>query len=240
MKPSFKGFPKDLFGFLRELSRNNHRAWFSDNKARYRASAVEPVSEFIAAMAPRLAEISDWFVADPRPNGGSMFRIHRDSRFSEDKRPYKQNVGCQFRHMAGKDAHAPSFYVHLAPDNVFVGAGVWTPPNPVLDKIRTAIVQNPGAWAKAARSTKFAERFDFEGDRLARPPRGYDPDHPYIEDIKRKSFFARQSFAPSLALKLGFIDEVGRAFIVLSPFMAFITGAVGLPYRRGREGQLTG
>ena len=110
---AFDGFPKDFFAFFRELKAHNERPWFEANKQRFRDSVQAPMSEFIAAMAPRLTKISKNFVADPKPNGGSMFRIYRDVRFAKDKRPYKEHAACHFRHAAGKDVHAPGFYMHF-------------------------------------------------------------------------------------------------------------------------------
>ena len=193
---SFPGFPNDLFRFLNDLSKNNNRDWFNENKDRYQKSIVLPVKDFIVVMGERLHKISRSFMADPRTNGGSMFRIYRDIRFSKDKRPYKENVGCQFRHIAGKTVHAPGFYVHIQPGNVFVGGGIWKPPNPVLDKIRTAIVEQSDKWSEITKRTKYFPTI--EGDQLKRPPRGYDADHPHIEDLKRKSFFLKHNVEPFL------------------------------------------
>jgi uncharacterized protein (TIGR02453 family) len=225
---SFPGFPKDLFRFLNDLSKNNNRDWFNENKDRYQKSVVFPVKDFIVAMGGELPKISRNFVADPRTNGGSMFRIYRDIRFSKDKRPYKDNVGCQFRHVAGKTAHAPGFYVHLQPGIVFVGGGIWKPPNPVLDKIRSAIVEQPDKWSKVIKGSKFFSTI--EGDQLKRPPRGYDADHPFIEDLKRKSFFLKHDVKPSLITKPEFMDETLLAFRQASPLMKFITNAMDLSF----------
>lgn len=227
----FTGFPEDLFRFLEELTVNNNREWFNANKRRYQQSVVAPVGEFICAMGEHLYRISTNFVADPRGNGGSMFRIYRDTRFSRDKRPYKENVGCHFRHVAGKSAHAPGFYLHLQSKNVFVGAGIWRPPNPVLNNIRTAIVERPDSWEKVVRDRKLVKRFGrIEGERLKRPPRGYDADHPLVEDLKRKSFFLKQPLDDSLALTPKFINEVVQAYIAAAPLIRFITTALELPF----------
>jgi len=231
MATKFNGFPADLFRFLKELAANNNREWFSANKARYEQSVVEPVIEFISVFDERLGSISENFVADTRRNGGSMFRIYRDTRFSRDKRPYKENVGCHFRHAAGKDAHAPGFYLHMQPGNVFAGAGIWLPPGPVLDKIRAAIVDNPEGWTRVINGRKFSHRFgEIEGERLKRAPRGYDSAHPLVEDLKLKSFFVRQSFSDSDARSPEFIDDVGRTYTDAAPLMKFLTNAVGLRY----------
>ncbi len=93
---NFSGFSTEFFAFFNELKENNDRAWFADNKERYRETVVGPICDFIAAIAPRLEKISTHYVADPRPNGGSMFRIYRDIRFSKDKRPFKDHGACQF------------------------------------------------------------------------------------------------------------------------------------------------
>ena len=145
---TFKGLPKDFFAFFKELAKHNERAWFEANKQRYKDVVVAPLSDFMAAMAPRVAKISKHIVVDPRPNGGSMFRIYRDVRFGKDKRPYKENAGCQFRHALGKDAHAPGFYMHFAVDEVFFGGGVWMPEPDALNNIRHAIADDAKAWKK--------------------------------------------------------------------------------------------
>jgi uncharacterized protein (TIGR02453 family) len=228
---TFPGFPKELFTFLDQLAANNNREWFNDNKQRYRDSVVEPVCDFIEAMEPRLLAVSEHFVADPRPHGGSMFRIYRDTRFSKDKRPYKENVGCQFRHEAGKDAHAPGFYVHLGRDEIFFGGGVWLPPNPMLGQIRDAIIEQPERWLAVSADSTIIKRFGgINGDSLKRPPRGYDADHPNIEDLKRKSFYAMRTATKKQAMSPRFIDEVADAFRTLSSLMAFLTNAVKLPF----------
>ena len=230
-KPGYPGLSRSTFKFIRNLARNNNREWFKENKERYIDDVVEPVTDFIEAMEPRLHAISEYFVADPRPHGGSMFRIYRDTRFSKDKRPYKEHVGCQFRHEAGKDAHAPGFYVHIAPGEILFGGGIWTPPGDTLFQIRTAITERPKAWQRIITDPKIKKRFGgVSGDGLKRPPRGFEPDHPHLEDIMRKTWFVMQPCDEDLACSPGFITEVERAFKAASPLLEFLTKAVKLPY----------
>lgn len=227
----FSGFPKELFTFLDQLAANNNREWFKNHKEQYYDVVVDPVCDFIEAMEPRLHVISRHFVADSQPYGGSMFRIYRDTRFSKDKRPYKENVGCHFRHEAGRDAHAPGFYVHLGRDEVFYGGGLWMPSNPVLSLIRDAIVERPRQWFEITTSLTFVNHFGgIDGDTLKRAPRGYDPEHPHIEDLKRKSLFARRNATKEEAMSPQFVDDIASTFFALSPFMEFLTRAVKLPY----------
>ncbi|MCB2103018.1 MAG: DUF2461 domain-containing protein [Rhodobacterales bacterium] len=227
----FAGFGPGFFGFFRDLAANNDRDWFTAHKDRYRAEVVDPMVRFIAAMGPRLEAVSPHFVADPRPNGGSMFRIHRDVRFSKDKRPYKEHGACQFRHAAGRDAHAPGYYVHLAPDEVVFGGGIWLPPAPALATIREAIRDRPEAWAAAAGDGGLKAVFGgVAGQSLTRPPRGFTADDPHIDDIKRKSFFAMRHTGPDLAGSAAFADEVAAAFAAATPLMRFLTDALDQPY----------
>ena len=181
-------FNNKTFMFLEELAANNNREWFQNNKERYEAHVKEPAIRFISDFGPHLKQISQYFVADPRPSGGSMFRIYRDVRFSKDKRPYKTNLGIQFRHSHGKDVHAPGFYLNIEPHNVFAGVGIWHPDSTTLRKIRDAIVENPADWKRASNQKKFKSRYELAGESLKRAPKGYDGDHPLIEDLRRKDF----------------------------------------------------
>ncbi len=227
----FSGFGPGFFGFFEELSANNKREWFEPNKARYKEDVVGPLTSFIEAMAPLLAKISEEYVADPRPNGGSMFRIYRDVRFSKDKRPYKEHGACQFRHRLGKDAHAPGYYVHLEPGRLFFGGGIWMPPSPQLKMIRTAIANDPTGWGKVKKNKRFKETFGgVHGEGLKRPPRDFDPEHPHIEDIKRKSFFAMRETTADAANSPDFVKDVAATFRAATPMMKFINDAVGVPF----------
>ena len=231
MKKDFAGFPKDFFSFFKEIKTNNEKPWFEANKERYRQTVLGSCSAFIEAMAPRLEKISKHISADPRPNGGSMFRIYRDVRFSKDKRPYKEHAGIHFRHALGKTAHAPGFYIQLAPDGVFFGGGMWMPEPEALVQIRTAIAEKSTAWKKVKSDGVFKKTFDgISGEALSRPPRGFDPDHPMIEDIKRKSFFAMKDSSPKAAQSPRFIDEVTDTLRASRPLMKFLCDAVGAPF----------
>ena len=185
-------FGPELFEFLEDLKQNNDRGWMAENKDRYEAFVKAPMVRFIEDLAPRLEKISPRFVADPRANGGSMFRIHRDTRFSKDKSPYKTQASAQFRHEAGKDVHAPGFYLHLEPDNVFFGVGIYHPKPAIAQTLREAIVERPGVWKKATRSKAFTSRFVLDGEVLKRRPKSLPEDHPFAEDLLRKDFISLQ------------------------------------------------
>ena len=120
-------FSKEFFGFLAELKLNNNREWFQANKDRYSAVVLDPLVDFVADFGEHLRGINPHFVADPRPIGGSIFRIYRDVRFSKDKSPYKTQAAIHFRHEMGREVHGPGYYLHLEPGEVYAGVGLWRP-----------------------------------------------------------------------------------------------------------------
>jgi uncharacterized protein (TIGR02453 family) len=230
MTTATRSFSPELFAFLRDLKANNDREWFAANKRRYEEAVKEPALDFVEAFARPLHAISPHFVADPRPAGGSLFRIHRDTRFSKDKSPYKTNTGIQFRHEAGRDVHAPGFYVHLEPGAAMVAAGVWHPDGEALSRIRAAIDAHPAGWRRASTGKRFRDRYELGGDSLKRPPAGYPADHPLVEDLKRKDFVAVARLADREVTAPGFDAALARDFRAASPFVAFLCAALDLPF----------
>ena len=221
-------FSPALFQFLRELRQHNDRTWFEANRERFEDDVREPLIRFVIAFAPHLEKISRHFVADPRPNGGSIFRIYRDTRFSKDKTPYKTNAGIHFRHAAGKDAHAPGFYLNLAPGQVFMACGLWRPDNPALALVRNAIVEQSHQWQKLTSSLQ--PDFELEGEQLARPPRGFDPDHPHIDDLRRKDFVVSTAFTDAEACAPDFLAKFTASCRRAAPLVKFLTEALDQPF----------
>jgi uncharacterized protein (TIGR02453 family) len=217
-------FGPELFDFLRELRRNNDRNWFFTNKTRYESTVRGPMLRFIADFAPHLRAISRHFTADPRPVGGSMFRIYRDTRFSKDKSPYKTAAAAHFPHRdAGKDVHVPGFYLHLEPGDCFGGGGLWHPDGAALEKVRTRIVSRPKGWQAILDRT-----ISISGDTLKRPPLGYDPHHPFIEDLKRKDFYTMTEVSEQDVCAPDFMDRYTEACRAAAPLVQFLVKAVGL------------
>lgn len=222
-------FSRKTFDFLRDLAKNNNREWFHANKDRYEAFVKEPALAFIQDFSSHLGKVSPHFRADPRAVGGSLFRIHRDTRFSKDKSPYKTHTGIQFRHEKGKDAHAPGFYLHLEPRNCFAGLGIWRPDGKTLQKIRQGMVDDAEGWKKAVSGRAFKGRFDLWGDQLIRPPRGFDPDHPLLEDLKRKDHVAVAGLTQKVVTEPGFMEEYAAFCRAGLPYVAFLCRALDLP-----------
>ena len=229
-RASTSSFSPALFTFLRDLRKNNDRDWFKANRARCDEAVQEPALAFISEFEPHLHALSPHFVADPRTVGGSLFRIHRDTRFSKDKSPYKTHTGIHFRHELAKSAHAPGFYLHLEPGQVFVGAGIWRPDAEPLARIRTAIAEYPDRWIRTTRAKPFTDLYELGGDSLKRAPTGFDPEHPLIDELKRKDFIAMRSFTDKDACSRGFLEETAGTFAVAGPLVHFLCDAIGVPY----------
>jgi uncharacterized protein (TIGR02453 family) len=217
-------FDRGLFEFLTELEANNTREWFTENKARYERDVKDPFLDFISDAGPRLRSISPGLVADPRPVGGSLFRIYRDVRFAKDKSPYKTHAGAHFQ-LGGKGVHGPGYYLHLEPGQCFVAGGMWRPEAPALLAIRERISERPAEWTTARGGLDHAE------DALKRPPRDFDPDHPMIEDIKRKSFTSSVRLTQKQVLAPDLMGTFVSACREIAPLMQFLAGAVGVPWK---------
>ena len=224
-----RSFSPKLFRFMAELADHNTREWFQENKERYREEVQEPSVQFVADFAPALAKISKEFRADAKPQGGSLFRIHRDIRFSKDKTPYKTHVGIHFRHKSAKDAYAPGFYLHLEPKAPFAAAGIWHPDTKTQRTIREAMAKDPRAW-KRATGGRFAETFRLTGDSLKRPPPGFPADHPLIEDLKRKDFVGETGLSERKVTSPGFLDEYAGLCSDIAPFLRYLCKAVGVSF----------
>lgn len=223
-------FSTAAFRFLEQLASHNDKVWFEAHKQEYEDCVRGPALEYIEAMVPRLAGFAPEFRADARKAGGSLMRVYRDTRFGCDKTPYKTNVGIQFRHRLGKDVHAPGFYLHIAPEECFLGVGSWHPEPDLLGRIRDLIAAQPERWRAARDDAGFARYWTLVGDCLTRPPRGYAVDHPEIDDLKRKDFIGVCSLTRKEAGDARLADWSAARFAAAAPFMGFLCEAAGVRY----------
>ena len=222
-------FSRGLFAFLAELKAHNDRKWFQANKTRYEKDVRDPFLRFTADLRPRLQKLDRHFVADPRPVGGSMMRIYRDIRFSKDKSPYKTAVAAHFPHAKAKEGAAPAYYLHLEPERCSTGGGIWRPEPGALRKIREAIADDSRRWQHIRSGRDFRSTCGMAGESLKRPPPGFDPVHPLIDDIKRKDFAFSSPLSEREVCAKDFLDRVIADYRAAAPFMRFLSEAVGLP-----------
>jgi uncharacterized protein (TIGR02453 family) len=223
-------FTPALFKFLKDLKKNNNRPWFLANKERYEKIVRNPLLDFIGELGPSMRKISRNIVVDNSPTGGSMFRIYRDARFSKDKSPYKTHVAAHFTVSRAKDVHSPGYYLHLAPDEVFCGGGIWHPEPPVLGQIRDYLVHHPKEFKSILADKTFKKHCTLEGDKLVRPPKGYAPDHEMIEYLKYKDFIFFTQFNEKQACSPGFMEKFVESCAAGEPYMRFLTSALKLEW----------
>jgi len=158
--------------------------------------------------------------------GGSMFRIHRDTRFSRDKSPYKNHVGIHFFHESTKKAPSvPGFYLHLQPGESFAAAGIWHPDAAALERIRKRIANGDAEWKTLRRS-----KLPIEGGSLKRPPRGFAADHPFIDDLKRTDFVTSIRLDDRAVCAPDFLRDFARSCKTMAPLVRFVSRSLDLPW----------
>src|SRR5437016_14541020 len=220
-------FAPGFFEFFRDLGKNNRKEWFEANKPRYEEVVQEPAGRFVRDASRRLKKMSPHLVREAQAYGGSISRIYRDIRFSPDKSPYKTHIGIHFWHdKAGPPEHmTPGYFLHLESGESGVHSGVWHPEPRILNKIRDRIVDEPNAWKTVLRS-----KIQFEGESLKRPPPGYDPNHPQIQDLRRKDFIAARRFRDPEVTSPGFLENFVKACESMVPLNRFLAQSMGLPW----------
>lgn len=233
VKP-FEGIPPRGITFLRGLKKNNRKEWFEERRADYDTYLRQPMLQLVEETDVRLAEITPEIIGSPKK---SMFRIHRDVRFSKDKSPYKTHAACWFFHRdsgsgVGSDAAhgGAGFYFHIAPEGSFCGGGIWMPPRPALQRIRQSLADDLEGWEAIVLARGFTRRFgalDPEG-MLTRMPRGYDEQHPAARWLKHQSFTAGVALSPAEVQSAKLPDTLAKHFAAMAPMTRWLNGALGL------------
>jgi len=225
-------FTQRALGFLRGLARHNEKPWFEAHRDEYEAEVRQPMRDLIEDLDTRFARFAPEIGGDPKR---SMFRIYRDIRFSKDKSPYKTHAACWFHHLnaarnVGSEADTGSagYYFHLEPGGrSMIGAGIWMPPRPQLNKLRGAISSNPKDFDKMARS--IPRRFgglDDEG-ALKRMPRGYAEDHPAAKWLRFQSFTSGRTLTDVQVTSASLASLLAREYEALLPLVRWLNGSLG-------------
>jgi uncharacterized protein (TIGR02453 family) len=213
-------FSPQTLSFLRRLKRNNRREWFTAHRDEYEEHVRAPMIAVIERLALDFKSFAPGLVADPRT---SMYRIYRDIRFSEDKRPYKTHVAASFRHRDLPKHEGAGLYLHASPDDVWVGGGMYAPQTPQLQAVREHIAVN----SRRLRSIVSAPGFrravgSLDGERLQRVPRGFPKDHEAAEFLTFRQFLAGREFPASFAASPKFYSGMLGVFRSIAPLIAFL------------------
>jgi uncharacterized protein (TIGR02453 family) len=230
----FRGFRPAALTFLRSLKRTNTREWFQAHRDDYEGEVRAPLAALVEELDVRFAELAPEIVGDPKR---SLFRIHRDVRFSSDKSPYKTNAACWFYHGdAGRGVGSTTphggagFYFHMEPGGSMLGGGIWMPPRPTLARLRERIDEEHGSLRRILRDPALAKRFGAldETAKLTRMPRGYTDDHPAADLLRHQSFTLGRTLSDAEVLGPRLPDVLARDYARLVPFVRWFNGALGL------------
>jgi uncharacterized protein (TIGR02453 family) len=224
-------FSPASFKFLRSLAKHNSREWFHAHKADYDTHVRDAFRRLLVDLQPALAEVSLQYRADTKGVGGSLFRIHRDTRFSKDKSPYKSWQGARLFHERGRNVEAPAFYLHLQPGNCFIGAGLWHPGPDTLRRIRHFILDNPGSWEQAAHGKAFRRRYALDdSEMLTRMPRGFPPDFEFADDLRRRNFVAYRNIEDATMTGPRLRQTIEKDLAALASFVDYLCAALDLEF----------
>ncbi len=217
--PPFTGFTQGTFAFLRELAIRQDRTWMAENKTTFESAVREPLSGLVAELSAELAEAGSPLRGDPKR---SLFRIHRDTRFSKDKRPYKTNVGATLTRDGGKLSPG-LLYIHIDPAGCFVAAGFYHPEPADLHRLRRGLVDQSDRWRKAREQLEAAGLTLSRDEALARRPRGYDDvtDPGDMELLKLKSWIVSSPIAESETLSAGLVSRIVDFTRAASPLLDY-------------------
>jgi uncharacterized protein (TIGR02453 family) len=236
----FPGFTPAALTFLRQLARHNDREWFKARKAQFDDQLQAPLRLLVEEMDVRLARIAPEMHGSPRR---SIFRIHRDTRFSRDKSPYKTHVSCWFSHThaghgVGTETHGAGagYYFHLEPGASMVAGGIWMPARPALLAIRERIAGRGAELQRLLRARALAGRFTPLSDegKLVRTPRGFATDHPHAELLRHSSFTVSAPLTDEEVLDPALPRRLEKDFVAMRPLVRWLNDALGYPPREER------
>ncbi|MDX5437124.1 MAG: DUF2461 domain-containing protein [Pontibacter sp.] len=212
---------KETLTFLADLAEHNNREWFNEQKPRYEAAR----KNYIAFLNELLREMEHFEPAARGQQGKDLvFRIYRDVRFSNDKRPYKDHFGAYIAE-GGRKSILPGYYLHLAGSNKsFLAGGRWYPPAEELKAVRQELDYNLSEFEAIVDAPQFKERFgEIQGEQLKTTPKGYDKENPAIHYLRFKSWNAIMPLSDETVLRPDFEQVVLEAFQLLKPLNDFLT-----------------
>jgi uncharacterized protein (TIGR02453 family) len=223
MKAIFPGFPKEGMAFLRALKKHNDREWFAARKSTFEATVRQPMIELVSAVHREMLRFAPQYVGEPKK---CVYRIYRDTRFSKDKMPYKTYASALFlRNGFSKYSGGAACYFAVSPENIEVAGGIYMPDRDVLLAVRRHIADNHKQF-RATFGTQRVKKLlgELQGESLSRVPKGFDPDHPAADLIRRKQYLLDTQLDPKLATTPRLLGEIVARIEAMTPFVQFLNG----------------
>ena len=213
-------FTANTVKFLRALKRNNRREWFNAHRDDYELHVRQPMTEMVERLAIEFLAFAPELLASPK---ASLYRIHRDTRFSANKQPYKTHAAAVFPTRGLPKHEGAGLYFHVGADEVWIGGGMYAPQTAQLVAIREHLAGNIRRLQSIVESPAFRRQVGaLEGEKLQRVPRGYAKDHEAAEYLKFRQFIAGREFPPSFAASPAFFRTLVRVFTEVAPLSRFL------------------
>ena len=213
-------FTPEALAFLRALKRHNDRDWFKPRKEKYEALLRAPMIALVERLAADFRSFAPDLVASPKT---SLYRIYRDTRFSENKTPYKTHIAAVFPPRRLPKHQGAGLYFHVSPTEVWVGGGMYAPDSAQLQAVREHIAANLKRLRAIVESPAFRRTVGpLEGERLQRVPRGFAKDHPAADFLRYRQFLAGHELPPAMATSPRLYDTVLNIFRQVAPFTRFL------------------
>jgi uncharacterized protein (TIGR02453 family) len=213
-------FSAETLRFLRALKRNNRREWFNAHRDDYEACVRQPMTAIVERLADDFRAFAPELVASPKV---SMYRIYRDTRFSDNKAPYKTHIAAVFPTRGLLKHEGAGVYFHVSPEDVWVGGGMYAPQPPQLHAVREHIAAHVKQLRALVESPGFRRRLGkLEGEKLQRVPRGFPRDHPAAEYLKFRQFLAGAEFPGTFATSPKFHSTLLAVFREVVPLTRFL------------------
>lgn len=217
-------FTEDFVQFFKELSANNHKEWFHANKKRYEASIKKPFEVFIAKMIEEMQQLGATLSIDPKD---CILRINRDIRFSTDKSPYNLHYTAFISNSGRKDKSIPGIFLRFSPEMVGIMGGCFSPSKEQLQKIRTAIANDPKNFRKLIENKAFVNKFGtIKGDVIKRIPKEWQETYQQEPLIANKQFYFVAEETPDLIISASLIDTLIDYWKLMRPLNEYLTKAI--------------
>ena len=213
-------FSPEAIKFLRGLARNNRRDWFDARKSIYQRELKAPLLALIEEINGELADFAPEHI---RPAHKCMFRIYRDTRFSSDKTPYKKHISAWWARQGLEKKSGGGFYFHLSAKELVIAAGVYMPEREQLLAIRNHLLEYHEEFRRLQKGRKLQRLMgEFDGLRLARPPKGFPKDHPAIDLIACRQWGVSTTLPAEMALQPTLRKEIVSRFRAAAPLIEFL------------------
>lgn len=228
---TFDGFPKDGLRFLDDLAANNNKAWFEAHKQTFMDTVQQPALDFVVAVGDRLKTIVSGIRYDTRTNGsGSLMRVHRDTRFSADKTPYKTNVSGMWWEGDGKKTQVPAFGFQINSEGLRLMAGIFAFDKRQLAAYRAAVADDKrgGELAKILAALKKSGAYSVNGTHYKKVPGGFPADHPRAELLLHDGLWVSPAIIPvEEAMSPGVVDVAFGHLKNMVPVQGWLLKALG-------------